>query len=48
MLGTGPVIKNPLYNTGGAGLISGPGTKIPYVLGQLSPQASTTEPMYHR
>ena len=39
----GPVVKNPSSNTGDAGLISGQGTKIPHVVGQLNSDAKTTE-----
>ena len=39
----GPVVKNPSSNAGYAGLIPGPGTKIPHATGQLSPRA--LEPM---
>ena len=39
----GPVVKNPPYNSGDAGLIPGQGNKIPRAAGQLSPSAATTE-----
>ena len=39
----GPVVKNPLYNSGDMGSIPGQGTKIPHALGQLNPHATTTE-----
>ena len=39
----GPVVKNPPSNAGDTGLIPGPGTKIPHVVGQLSPRTATTE-----
>ena len=39
----GPVVKNPPYNAGDAGLIPGQGTKIPHAVEQLSPHATTTE-----
>ena len=39
----GPVVKNPPYNAGDAGLIPGQGTKIPHAVGQLSPRTATTE-----
>ena len=39
----GPVVKNPLFNAGDAGLIAGGGTKIPHAAGQLSPGATTRE-----
>ena len=38
----GPVVKNPPYNAGDAGLIPGQGTKIPHAAGQLSLRATTT------
>ena len=40
----GPVVKNPPSNAGDVGLIPGGGTKIPHAAGQLSPQATITEP----
>ena len=39
----GPVVKNLTYNAGDVGLITGQETKIPHVVGQLSPRATTTE-----
>ena len=39
----GPVVKNPPYDAGDAGLIPGQGTKIPHAAGQLNPCATTTE-----
>ena len=39
----GPVVQNPPYNAGDAGLIPGQGTKIPHAAGQLSLCATTTE-----
>ena len=39
----GPVVKNPHYNAGDAGLIPGQRSKIPHAVGQLSPRATTTE-----
>ena len=39
----GPVVKNPPYNAGDAGLIPGRGTKIPHAMGQLSPRTTTTD-----
>ena len=42
-----PVVKNPSCNAGDAGSIPGWGTKIPYATGQLSPHATTTEPVHH-
>ena len=41
----GRVVKNPPYNAGDMGLIPGQGTKIPHAAGQLSPCATTTEPV---
>ena len=41
----GPVVKNPPYNAGDAGSIPGQGTKIPHAAGQLSPRATTAEPV---
>ena len=41
----GPVVKNPPSNAGDAGSTPGQGTKIPHTAGQLSPRATTTEPM---
>ena len=41
----GPVVKNPPSNVGDAGSIPGRGTKIPHASGQLSPHATTTEPV---
>ena len=43
----GPVVTCPLCNTGDLGLIPGWGTKIPHVAEQLSPHATTTNPMCH-
>ena len=40
-----PVVKNPLSNAGDMGLIPGWGTKVPCVMGQLSPHA--LGPMHH-
>ena len=42
---SGPVVKNPPSNAGDAGLIPGRETKIPHAVGQLSPRATTTEPV---
>ena len=42
----GPVIKNLLYGSGGAGSIPGTGTKIPCDTAQLSPPVTATEPMH--
>ena len=36
----GPVVKNLPSNAGDSGLIPGGGTKIPHVVGQLSPSAA--------
>ena len=44
----GPVVKTSLSNAGGAGSIPGQGTKIPHVLGHISPHITTTESAYHR
>ena len=43
--GGGPVVKNPPSNAGDVGSIPGWGTKIPHATGQLSPSATSTEPM---
>ena len=42
----GPVVKNLPSNTRDMGLIPGQGTKIPHASGQLSPRATTTEPVH--
>ena len=42
----GPVVKNPSCNAGDTGSSPGQGTKIPHVVGQLSPRAATTEPTH--
>ena len=42
----GPVVKNPLSNTGDMGLIPDQETKIWHTTGQLSPHMATTEPVY--
>ena len=39
------MVENPPCNAGDASLIPGQGTKIPHVVGQLSPCAATTEPV---
>ena len=39
----GPVVKNLPYNAGDMGSIPGQGTKIPHVVGQLSPRTTTIE-----
>ena len=39
----GPVVKNPPYNAGDAGLIPGPGNKFPQAAWQLSLCAKTAE-----
>ena len=44
----GLVVENPPSNAGDAGLISSQGTRIPRAMGQLSPCATTTEPMLSR
>ena len=41
----GPVVKNLPSNAGDAGSIPCRGTKIPHAVGQLSPCATTTEPV---
>ena len=41
----GPVVKNPPSNAGDAGSIPGRGTKIPHAAEQLSPCATSTEPV---
>ena len=38
------MVKNPPSNAEGAGSTPGQGTKIPHVVGQLSPHVTTTEP----
>ena len=40
------MVKNPPSNAGDAGSIPGLGTKIPHAVGQLSPCATTAEPMH--
>ena len=42
----GPVVKNLSCNAGGMGSITGLGTKIPHVNGQLSPHTTTSKPMH--
>ena len=42
-----PVVKNPPCNAGDMGSTPGQGTKIRHALEQLSPHATTTEPVYH-
>ena len=42
----GPVVKN-LSNAGDVDSIFGHATKISHAMGQLSPQATTTEPVHH-
>ena len=42
----GPVVKIPPSNAGDTGSIPGQGTKIPHAARQLSPWATTTEPMH--
>ena len=41
----GPVVKNPPSNAGDVSSIPGQGTKIPHAEGQLSPHATTREPV---
>ena len=41
----GPVVKNPSCNAGEAGSIPGLGTKIQHAAGQLSPRATTRQPV---
>ena len=43
----GPVVKNPPSNAGDTGSIPDQGTKIPHAVGQLSPGATTAEPVHH-
>ena len=38
---------NPPSNVGDASSIPGQGTKIPHIAGQLSPHATSREPMHH-
>ena len=40
------MVKNPPSNAGDAGSIPGQGTEIPHAMGQLSPRATTTEPVH--
>ena len=40
------MVKNPPSNAGDVGSIPGQGTKIPHATGQLSPHATTTEPVH--
>ena len=42
------MVKNPLANAGGAGLIPGQGTKTPHAQEQLSSQATAREKPMHR
>ena len=42
----GPVVKNLSSNAGDAGSTPGRGTKIPHVMGQLSPHATAAEPAH--
>ena len=44
----GSVVKTLACNAGDVGLIPGWGAKIPHAAGQLSPHATTTEPMHSR
>ena len=41
------MVKDLPCTAGDRGLIPGQGTKIPHAAGQLSPRATTTEPMHH-
>ena len=43
----GPVVKNPPCNAGDMGSIAGWEPKIPYAVKQLSPRATTTDPVRH-
>ena len=43
----GPVVKNLPCNAGNTGSIPSQGTKTSHGREQLSPQATTTEPIYH-
>ena len=43
----GPVVKNLLCSTGGAGLILGQGTKIPHAMEQVSLCVTTNESTHH-
>ena len=40
------MVENPSSNAGDTGSIPGWGTKIPYATGQLSPHATTAEPVH--
>ena len=42
------MVQNPPSIAGDTGSIPGQGTKISHDMGQLSPQAATTEPAYSR
>ena len=46
-LSGGPVVKNPLCNAGGVGLILGWGTKLPQALEQLSPNTTNRQSVCH-
>ena len=39
------MVKNPPSSAADASLIPGQGTKIPHAVGQLSPRATTAEPV---
>ena len=39
----GPVVKSPPCNARDTGMILGQGAKFPHAMGQLSPQATTSE-----
>ena len=41
----GPAVKIPLCNAGDVGTIPGQGTRILHAVGQLSPHATTAEPV---
>ena len=41
------MVKNPASNAGDAGSSPGQATKIPHAAEQLSPHATTTEPVRH-
>ena len=43
----GPVVKNPPYNARDEGSIPDWGTEIPCAMEQLSPRATTAEPVRH-
>ena len=45
---SGRVVKNLPSNAGNLGLIPGRGTKTSHAAGQLSPHATTTDPLHSR